>query len=82
MALSFAHTKPGVESELYLDVRAAPGVQVVATVWGPGPAPLGVFAKTDATGRLRVAWVIHELGTYSASGTVGGAPISAQVEVR
>ena len=80
-ALSFAHTQPGVQSELYLDVRAAPGVQVVATASGPGMQQT-TFGKTDATGRLRLIWVITELGTYRATGTVGGAAISAQVEVR
>ena len=83
MSLTFTHTVPGVQSEVYLAVTGAPSTAVSATL--SGPAVVGASAQTgttDATGRLRLTWVITQFGTYSASGTVGGAPISAQVSVQ
>lgn len=83
VTLTFAHTQPGVQSEVYLDVQAGPGAPVSATL--TGPAVVGAQTRTgttDAAGRLRMTWVITQFGSYRATGTVGGAPISAQVEVR
>jgi hypothetical protein len=81
--LSFAHTQPGVQSEVYLVVQGAAGLPVTATLTGPAVASTATQSGVlDASGRLRLVWVIRAFGVYRATGTAGGAPISAEVTVR
>ena len=81
--LTFEHTQPGVQSEVYLTLTGTPGAEVSATLTGPAVKSAATQSgTTDEFGELRLTWTITQFGTYRAAGTLGGAPISAQVEVR
>ncbi len=83
--LTFVHTVPGVQSEVYLDLVGAPGVQVTATLTRPAG---GVISQAQVTGtigsdgKLRLRWVINQFGSYTVSGSAGSTQISGQVTVQ
>ena len=80
--MSFVHTQPGVESEVHVDIQAAPGASVVATLSGPGLITAGQQSGAPGDdGTLRLTWRINQFGTYSVSGTEGGAAFSDSVNV-
>lgn len=80
---SFAHTQPGVQSEVYVDIRGEPGASVSATLSGPGVKGSSSKSGTiGADGRLRLTWTIDQFGSYTASGTVGGQSFSTSINVQ
>lgn len=81
--LTFEHTQPGRQSEVYLTVKGAPRAAVSATLTGAAVTSAATQSgTTDGAGELRLTWVITQFGTYRATGTLGSAPISAEVQVR
>jgi hypothetical protein len=80
--LTFAHVKPGVYSEVYLDIEAAPGQAVTAALTGPGViSPSAMDGKTDSSGKLRLTWRINMYGTYSVQGMVDAEAFIKQIKV-
>ena len=80
--MSFAHTMPGVQSEVYLDILGPPGADVTVTLTGPGVISTATLSGTTGSdGRIRLTWVINRLGVYMQSGTVGETPISDSITV-
>jgi hypothetical protein len=81
--LIYEHTMPGVQSEVYLDITGPAGANIDITLSGPGVvSPAHMTGTLADDGKLRLTWVINQFGTYSVSGTVGGAPVSATVSVQ
>lgn len=80
---SYAHTQPGVQSEVYLDIQGPAGATAQFTLSGPGV--IGSSSQSGSIGndgRLRLTWVINQFGNYSASGTVNGQTFSATINVQ
>jgi len=81
--LFFEHTKPGVESDVHVDVITSPGVTVTATMSGPGlitsPAQT---ATADPEGFVRLTWRIKLFGLYIVTGSAGGSSFSGSVVVQ
>lgn len=81
--LSFAHVAPGEYSEVYADISGPPGSSVDVTLSGPGVVSTARQTGTlSAAGTLRLTWRINQYGGYSVSGTVGGTPVGASVQVQ
>jgi tetratricopeptide (TPR) repeat protein len=79
---SYAHTQPGEQSEIYLNVQGAEGQSVSATASGPGLLDTASQSATiGADGNLRLAWVIDQLGSYTISGTIDGQSFSVTIKV-
>ena len=81
-ALSFTHTQPEVQSEVYLDIEAQSGTAVSATLSGPGITGSAVQSGTvAANGQLRLTWTINMFGDYSVTGLAGGSSFSDSITV-
>ena len=81
-ALSFAHTQPDVQSEVYLDIEAQSGTAVSATLSGPGIVGSAVQSGAVASnGRLRLTWTINIFGNYSVTGLAGSSSFSDSIRV-
>jgi len=80
---SYAHTQPGVQSEVYLEIQGPAGAVAQFTLNGPGilgsSSQLGTIGDN---GRLRLTWVINQFGNYTASGTVNGQTFSVTINVQ
>ena len=81
-SLTFAHTEPGVQSEVYLEIQIQPGTVVTATLRGLGI----VGAETQTTtggngGQVLLTWTINAFGEYSVSGTASTSSFSTSVVV-
>ena len=83
VAMTYAHTQPGVESEVYLHVWGAPGTEVEAQLTGPHvisePFQTGVI---DETGMLTITWRIGLFGTYVSFGMVGEEDFQISITVQ
>lgn len=83
ISASYAHTQPGVESEVYLDVTGPAGTRVEATLAGKGvagePLQRGVIGEG---GTLRLTWRITRYGEYYAHGKAGGHLFNSEVDVQ
>ena len=80
---SYAHTQPGVQSEVYLDILGPAGSVAQFTLSGPGI--LGSSSQSGTigdNGRLRLTWVINQFGKYTASGTVNGQTFNITINVQ
>jgi hypothetical protein len=81
--LSFAHTQPGVQSEVYLDIQVQAGTTVTATLSGPGiVGSAGQTAVAGSGGQVRLTWTVNVFGDYSVSGTAGTSSFSASITVQ
>jgi tetratricopeptide (TPR) repeat protein len=79
---SFAHTNPGVSSEVYLHVSGSPGTTVEAAISGPGVQGTAERSGTiGEDGQASFTWTIDSYGTYTINGTVGGQSFSVDVNV-
>jgi tetratricopeptide (TPR) repeat protein len=83
VAGSYAHTQPGVQSEVYLSVTGTAGELVEATLNGPGVLGAAVQSGAiGADGKLTLTWAIDQTGNYTVSGTVGGKSFNVAVIVQ
>ena len=81
--MSFVHTQPGVQSEVYLDIQVASGVAVTATLTGPGiVGSAQQSAVAGIGGQVRLTWIINLDGNYSATGSAGAASFNSSVSVQ
>jgi len=80
--MSFAHVKPGEYSEVYMDIEGKPETSVSASLTGPAVEIPNASGTIGGDGKVRLTWRIYQFGNYSASGAVGGAPISGSVSVQ
>ena len=81
--LSFAHTQPGVQSEVYLEIQVQQGRVVTASLRGPGI--VGAATQTTTAGyggQVRLTWTINAFGEYSVSGTTGTSSFSDSIVVQ
>jgi hypothetical protein len=83
IAGSYAHTQPGVQSEVYVEISGNPGDQVETTLFGG--SVLGSRDQSGTIGEdglLRLTWVIDRFATYTVQGTVEAEPFSVVVDVK
>ena len=82
LSASYAHTNPGVSSEIYLDISGAPNAEVHAILSGPGlvTAP-EMTSATGASGSLRLTWTINKLGSYLVRVTIDGQNFERSLKV-
>ena len=81
--MSFAHTQPEVQSEVYLDIQVQAGTSVTATLTGPGVVGSGQQSATAATGgQVRLTWTVNVFGAYAVNGTAGASAFNASVQVQ
>ena len=81
--MSFVHTQPGVQSEVYLDIEVQSGTTVSATLAGPGVVSLAVQSATSgADGQVRLTWTINVFGLYTVSGSAGGSSFNDSIDVQ
>jgi hypothetical protein len=80
--MSFAHTRPGVSSEVYLEVQGPAGAQVRITLTGPGVASAAQQTATIPDGgSLKLTWTINRFGAYTVTGAVGATQVTKSVNV-
>jgi hypothetical protein len=89
ISASFAHTNPGVSSEIYVDIEnLTPGTPVDLTLTGPGVVGSANRAGVvGADGTLRLTWTIDAYGAYGINGyyisqLVGEVKIGTTVNVQ
>jgi hypothetical protein len=81
--MSFAHTQPGIQSEVYLDVQVQAGTTVTATLTGPGVVGSAEMSASAATGgQVRLTWTVNLVGAYAVNGTAGTSFFTASVQVQ
>lgn len=81
-AMSFFHVAPGQYSEVYMDIIAPAGASASVVLSGPAVQQSNMNGTVEPNGKLRLAWRIFQYGSYSASGTVDGQPVSGNVTVK
>ncbi len=83
-SMEFKHVSPGVYSEVYATVTAAPSVDLEVTLSGPGvDSPSTQKATTDSSGVSKFTWRIVSYGTYTIEGkAASGATFTSSVSVQ
>ena len=89
--LTFRHTKPGVESEVYLFVDADIDTALTVNASLAGPCVIENSRQTrtltpaerlENKGKALLTWRICQFGTYTVSGENNGVPFTNSVTVQ
>lgn len=81
--LTYAHTQPGVYSQIFLTITGPPDTPYQFTLSGPGVTGQRTFSGTlDETGEATLVWRIVSYGRYTAQGFIGEVSITRTVQVR
>ncbi len=82
-SLSYAHTQPGVYSQVFLTITGPPQTPFQFTLSGPGVTGQRTFSGVlDETGEATLVWRIVAYGRYTAQGFIGEESITRTVQVR
>lgn len=75
--MAFAHTNPGVSSEVYVSVTTEPGREVEVKLVGPAIEPPSRQVLTaDENGVAYFTWTIYQYGQYIANATIPDAKLT------
>jgi len=66
-----------------MDVTAASGTPITATLTGPGVVSTSLQSKiAGSDGRVTLTWAVNTSGSYVATGIAGNFPISGSAYVQ
>ncbi len=81
--LTYAHTQPGVYSQVFLTITGPPETPYQFTLSGPGVTGQRTFSGVlNQTGKATLVWRIATYGRYTAQGFIGEESITRSVQVR